>query len=97
MTSSRVSNLDFFEPLTVAMEVTDVTEELAFEGVPLLLVLLLPPLLFILLLALLLALLQLLLRPPDNELVELLAGDADRLPLPLGLCEGRIKSSLSVE
>jgi hypothetical protein len=96
MTSSRVSNLDFFEPLTVAMEVTDVTEELAFEGVPLLLVLLLPTLLFILLLALLLVLLQLL-RPPDNEQVELLAGDADRLPLPLGLCEGRIKSSLSVE
>jgi hypothetical protein len=96
MTSSRVSNLDFFEPLAVAMEVADVTEEFALETAPLLLVLLLPPLLFIPLLALLLALLQLL-RPPDNELVELLAGDADRLPLPLGLCEGRIKSSLRVE
>jgi hypothetical protein len=87
-----VSNLDFFDPLTVAMEVADDTEELAFEAAPLLLVLLLLPLLFILLLALLQ-----LLRPPDNELVELLAGEADRLPLPLGLCEGRIKSSLRVE
>jgi hypothetical protein len=71
-------------------EVAAVTEELAFEDAPLLPVLLLP-LLFILLLALLL------LRPPDDELFKLLAGEADRLPLPLGLCEGRINSSLSVE
>jgi hypothetical protein len=90
MTSSSVSSLDFFEPLTVTTEVADVTEEPAFEGA-----LLLPALLLQLLFVLLVTLL--LLRPPDDELVKLLAGEADRLPLPLGLCEGRINSSLSVE
>jgi len=85
-----VSNLDFFKPLTEATEVADATEGLALEAVPLLI-----PLLFTLLLALLLTLV--LFRPPDDELVELLAGEADRLPLPLGLCEGRINSSRSVE
>jgi hypothetical protein len=90
-----VSNLDFFKPLTEATEVADATEGLALEAVPLLFVPLLIPPLFTLLLALLLTLL--LFRPPDDELVELLAGEADRLPLPLGLCEGRINSSRSVE
>jgi hypothetical protein len=90
MTSSSVSSLDFFEPLTVPTEVADVIEELALEDAPLMLVLLLQ-LPFVLLLTLLL------LRPPDDKLVKLLAGEADRLPLPLGLCEGRINSSLSVE
>lgn len=85
-----MSNLDFFKPLTEATEVADATEGLALEAVPLLI-----PLLFTLLLALLLTLV--LFRPPDDELVELLAGEADRLPLPLGLCEGRINSSRSVE
>jgi hypothetical protein len=77
-----VSNLDFFKPLTEATEVADATEGLALEDVPLLFVPLLIPLLFTLLLALLLTLL--LFRLPD-ELVKLLAGEADRLPLPLGL------------
>lgn len=72
MTSSSVSSLDFFEPLAA------VTEQLAFGDAPLLPALLLQ-LLFVLLLTLPL------LRPPDDEVVKLLAGEADRLPLPLGL------------
>ncbi|PSN38315.1 hypothetical protein C0J52_23731, partial [Blattella germanica] len=81
ITSSRVSIpiLGFFAPFAPA----DEAAAFEFEAVevPLLLTLFL---LFALLLALLVPVfVLLLLRPPDDKLVMLLAGEADRLPLPL--------------